>query len=48
MAEVIAYGKKKGIDLGGVIFDEKVESKEEGSKTNEKKPIEKPGDEGKE
>ena len=48
MAEVIAYGKKKGIDLGGVIFDEKVESKEEGSKTNEKKPIEKPDDEGEE
>lgn len=45
MAEVIAYGKKKGIDLGGVIFDEKVESKKEGSKTNEKKPIEKPDDE---
>lgn len=33
MAEVLEYGKKKGIDLGGVFFDGKLSSEEEESQT---------------
>lgn len=51
MAEVMEYGKKKGINLGGVLFDGKLESKEE--KTEETAPAgggsnasEKPGEGG--
>ena len=31
MAEVLKYGQKKGIDLGGVVFGGKVQKKEENS-----------------
>ena len=52
MAEVLEYGRKKGIDLGGVIFGNKVEEKEEiqapGSGSAEQTdPSEKPGGDGK-
>lgn len=34
MAEVLEYGKSKGIDLGGVLFDGKLqEEKEDGQET---------------
>lgn len=40
MAEVLEYGKKKGVDLGGVIFGGKMEKKEESTE-----PAKEPGKE---
>ena len=40
MAEVIAYGAKKGVDMGGVLFGNK-------GKETQKKPVNEGGGDGK-